>query len=164
LEINNSIVSHLPLGDLLKAIAICLRRVMPDEFAGLVVYDPEIDQLLLHAIGTPNVEGVPPPGLPIPLKSYPGLAFTTGQIVRRNRIDRTEFPEDPILYVQTRDGKRAESLCVVPLSSHGRKFGVFGLASTSEHGFNDDDVEMLSDMGAFSITRTRFGQARPGMR
>ena len=115
LELNNSIVSHLALSDLLKAIAECIRRIMPDEFAGLVLHNRETDQLALHAIDTPNVDMVPQPGLRIPEESYPGLAFRSGEIVLRNRIDPAEFPGDPILRVKTRDGKRAESLCAVPL-------------------------------------------------
>jgi formate hydrogenlyase transcriptional activator len=143
LEINNSIVSHQTLPDLLRAIAVCLRRLIQDEFAGLVLHDPHTDQLLLHAIDTPNVEVAPPAGLPIPMASYPGLAFSSGEIVRRNRIDRSEFPEDPILHIQTREGRRVESLCVAPLLSHGRKLGVLGLASTAENSFSDDDVQLL---------------------
>jgi formate hydrogenlyase transcriptional activator len=148
LDVNNSIVSHLALPDLLKAIAVCLRSVIPDEFAGLVLYDSESERLLLHAIDTPNVAQRPPAGMPLPWESYPGLAFRSGKVVLRNRIDPAEFPEDPILQVRTRDGKRAESLCTLPLSAHGKKLGVLGLASTTADSFDDNDVQMLQGIAA----------------
>ena len=53
LEINNAIVSHLNLGDLLRAISACLRRKIPHDLAGLALFDPETNQLRAHALDFP---------------------------------------------------------------------------------------------------------------
>lgn len=45
LEVNNAIVSHLELPELLKAISACLRQAISHDAAGLVLYDSETHQL-----------------------------------------------------------------------------------------------------------------------
>lgn len=54
LEINNAVVSHLNLRDLLKAISACLRQVIPHDLAGISLYDSESRQLLSHALDFPK--------------------------------------------------------------------------------------------------------------
>src|SRR5262249_15788366 len=50
LEVNNAIVSHLALPELLKSISACLRRVLPHDFAGMALYDADRDQLRVQAL------------------------------------------------------------------------------------------------------------------
>ena len=53
LEINNAIVSHLDLAQLMKAISGCLRREIPHDFAGLSIYDAERQVLRVHGLEAP---------------------------------------------------------------------------------------------------------------
>jgi formate hydrogenlyase transcriptional activator len=50
LEINNAVVSHLSLRDLLKAISLSLRRVISHDAALLTLHEPGSNQLRLHAL------------------------------------------------------------------------------------------------------------------
>ena len=50
LEINNAVVSQLDLRELLKAISLSLRKVIPHDAALLTLYDPETGQLRLQAL------------------------------------------------------------------------------------------------------------------
>src|SRR5262245_3533953 len=50
LEVNNVAVSTLDLQELLNAISTCLRRVIPHDYASLALYEPESQQLRLHAL------------------------------------------------------------------------------------------------------------------
>src|SRR5262249_25169494 len=45
LEINNAVVSHLELGDLVKTISASLLGILPHEAAGIALYEPEQNQL-----------------------------------------------------------------------------------------------------------------------
>ncbi len=53
LEINNEIVLHLSLPELLGAISACLRREIPHD-AGLALYDSATHQLQAHALEFPH--------------------------------------------------------------------------------------------------------------
>ncbi len=69
MEINNAVVSNLNLPELLAAIAAFLRHVMPHDFAGLALYDPDCDRLRVQALDyTRNLEifGTPRPDEKIP--------------------------------------------------------------------------------------------------
>ena len=54
LEINNAIVSHLDLEQVLRAVSDCLRREIKHDFAGLALYNEELKELRLHALDFPN--------------------------------------------------------------------------------------------------------------
>lgn len=87
LEVNNAVVSRLDLQELLEAISACFRRVMPSEFVGIALYDPDAGQLRVHArdyeqnqelFGTTDL---------IPLEgTAPGKAFTTRRTVLLRRF------------------------------------------------------------------------------
>ena len=93
LEINNAVVSHLELQELLKAISACLRRVIPHDFASFCLYDPAIHQLRAHALDFHGNQDFVESGDPIPLEGTPeGLAFTTQQTVHVRRLSSRSFP------------------------------------------------------------------------
>ena len=48
LEINNAIVSHLDLVQVLRAVSDCLRREIKHDFAGLALYNEERKELRLQ--------------------------------------------------------------------------------------------------------------------
>ena len=146
LEINNAVVSHLELRELLISISACLRRVIQHDLEGFCLYDPATNQLRAHAMGFSNNQGFVGEGEPIPLEGTPeGLAFTTQQTVHIKRLDRTEFPAEVIKRCATQGLK---SVCVVPLISRGNVLGTLSVMSMREHAFTDDDAKLLSWIGA----------------
>ncbi|BCA55265.1 HyfR-type DNA-binding transcriptional activator [Nitrospira sp. KM1] len=146
LEVNNAVVSHLELRELLKAISTCLRRVMPHDLAGFALYDPGTGQLLTHALDFPRNQDFIEAGVAIPLEGTPeGRAFTSRQAVRIKHLSLSEFPAEII--------KRAEleglkSGCAVPLISHGRVLGTLSVVSLRDDAFSTDDAELLTQIGA----------------
>ena len=76
LEINNAVVSHLGLRELLKEISACLRRLIPHDLAGLALYDPESCQLRAHVLDFPGKQDFVESGTVIPWEGTPeGLAL-----------------------------------------------------------------------------------------
>lgn len=139
LEINNTLVSNLNLRELLSAISACLGRVMPHDVAGLALYDAKINKLRVTALEFPADENVFIEGEIIELEGTPGgLSFTTRQPV----MSGLDHLADPV-------GKRAglKSGCTVPLISHDRALGILGVASLKENAFNEDDIELLNEVG-----------------
>jgi formate hydrogenlyase transcriptional activator len=139
LEINNTLVSNLNLTEVLAAISKCLRRVMPHDAAGLSLYDSAIKKLRVTALDFPSDENVFIADEIIELDGTPGgRAFTTRQPV----IIRSDEP--PVALA-----KRAglKSGCVVPLISHDRVLGTLGVGSLQENAFDEDDADLLNQIG-----------------
>ena len=131
LEINNAVVSHLELRELLKAISACLRRVIPHDLAWFCLYDPATHQLQTHALDFPSHQDFVEAGDPIPLEGTPeGLAFTTQQ----TGSDQKSQPHG-VSCGDHEAGGAAEGLksgCAVPLILHGRALGTLSVVSMHE--------------------------------
>ena len=145
LEINNAIVSHLDLVEVLKAISNCLRREIKHDFAGLALYDPERHELRLHALDFPPDQNFLEKGQLIPLVGTPAsLAFSTRKPVLRHRPDFEEFPSDIMKLAYARG---IRSGCAVPLICHDKIVGSMVVASLRESAFTEHDVELLTQIG-----------------
>lgn len=145
LEINNAIVTHLELPQLLNAISGCLRRVIPHALAGFCLYDPATHQLRAHALNFPRNQEFVGMGESIPLEGTPeGLAFTSQQTVRVRSLNLTEFPAE-IMKRAAAEG--LNSGCAVPLILGGRALGTLSVVSMHEDAFSDDDAKLLSWIG-----------------
>ena len=68
LEINNAVVAHLDLAQVLKTVSACLRREIKHDFAALALYNPELHELRLHALDFPDDPPFLKQGQLIPLK------------------------------------------------------------------------------------------------
>jgi formate hydrogenlyase transcriptional activator len=141
LEVSNMLVSNLDLRELLSAISVFLRRVIPHDLAGIALYDPAANQLRLAALDFPAKENFFVEGEIIPLDGNPaGVAFTT----RRSILSSEPQVIDPL-------GKRfaeagVKSCCTVPLVSHDRSLGVLAVSSLRENAFTEEDAELLGQI------------------
>jgi formate hydrogenlyase transcriptional activator len=142
LEVNNMLVSNLNLRELLSALSVCLRKVVPHDAAGLALYDYSINQLRISALEFPTKENLFVEGEIIPLDESPsGHAFTTRQTVVMNNVAGEKSPR----------GKRfadagVKCCCFIPLVSHDWALGVLSVASLRENAFTSDDVELLNQI------------------
>src|SRR5262245_55643257 len=90
LEVNNFAVSTLDLQELLNAISTCLRRVIPHDYASLALYEPESQQLRLHALEFVAGKGLMQENIPVAVEGTPcGLAFRSRQPVWINQFSIT---------------------------------------------------------------------------
>jgi GAF domain-containing protein len=145
LDVNNAVVSHLDLRDLLQAISAFLRRLVPHEFSSVAIYDPESNQFRLGALDYPEHQSFLRESDLVPIEGTPaGLAFKTGKPTMRKLLDLEEFPSEIMKRLAARGVK---SGCSVPLISHERVLGVLSLGSTRDAAFNEDDVELLGQIG-----------------
>jgi formate hydrogenlyase transcriptional activator len=141
LEVNNAVASNLDLRQLLRAITSCLREVMPHDATGLAIWDENIKQLRMHAVQA-NDPGPIAEGQPIPMEGTPsGLAFKTGQTVRRDRNDFEEFYSPYFRKMIEAIGLKCG--CNVPLKVQDRVIGVLSLGSYKEAAFTQQDVNLL---------------------
>jgi len=146
LEVNNAVISHLELRELLKAISISLSRVVPHDLAGFALFDQENQRLTAHALDFPHNQDFVETDGAIPMEGTPeGRAFTSRQTVLIRNLDTTEFPAD---IVKRAKAAGLKSGCAVPLVSHGRALGTLSVVSMQENAFSQDDAELLTQLGA----------------
>jgi formate hydrogenlyase transcriptional activator len=139
LDVNNTIVSSLDLRELLNAVSMSIRRLVPHEYASLSLYDAETERLQIHALDFPASKGLIQEGLWIPVEGTPhGRALTSRQPLFVTLQDIEEFELTPRI--------RAEGLksgCFLPLISHGRPLGTLVVASLQAETFPQKDADLL---------------------
>lgn len=143
LAVNNAVVAHLDLEELLAAVSASLRQVVAHDVSGIALYDPASDQLRAHVLGGGDRASAPyfARGVPIPFSGTTGgEAFTTGQPVFANKPDFARFHSDYARQIYEAGIRSGGS---IPLIAHGRKLGVLGVASRREDAFTPDDIDLL---------------------
>jgi formate hydrogenlyase transcriptional activator len=146
LEVNNAVVSHLDLRELLRSISPRLRQVLPNDGAFLALHDADSQKLRVLALDMsadiyPFVEGIEST-----LDGVPeGEAIRTKKPVLVRQIDFTRF-HSPLVKKAYENGIRAG--CVVPLIAHGRVLGAISVVSMKEAAFTDDDATLLDQCGS----------------
>src|SRR5438034_919221 len=146
LEVNNILVTSRELPELFLGIVATLERVIHHDYTSLALFDPATGLLKIHALDFPGGQNLIGPEATVPLDASPaGRCFTSGQpaIFRGAELDR--FPLE-ILRILRREG--VETVCCVPLSTHGRIIGTLNLAARRAEAFPPEDVELLQQVAA----------------
>src|SRR5262245_27928406 len=145
LEINNAVVSNLNLPELLAAISASLHRVLPHDFAGMALYDPEHDQLRVQALDYAQNQKIFGTTDLIPLKgNAAGKAFTSRKTVL---LRSSEWAESSLEVVRRVVAGGFKSSCHVPLISRDRALGTLDMMSLREDAFTEEDADLLSQVG-----------------
>ena len=142
LDINNALVSHLDLSELVRAISSSLQPVVPNECVALAIYDSETGKLFAQAVSSvisPMPEGIyyDPEG------TTSGVTFKSGRPLYLPRPDYENFPS-PVTHGFFKSGLK--SLYSMPITIHGRKLGVMSISSVREDAFSKDDQELFQQI------------------
>jgi formate hydrogenlyase transcriptional activator len=142
LDINNALVSHLDLSELVRAVSSSLQPVVPNECVALAIYDSETDKLFAQAVSSvirPMPEGIyyDPEG------TTSGATFKSGRPLYLPRPDYENFPS-PVTHGFFKSGLK--SLYSMPIAIHGRKLGVMSISSVREDAFSKDDQELFQQI------------------
>jgi formate hydrogenlyase transcriptional activator len=133
LDLTNRMVTKLELRDLLREIVASIRQCMQCDKVGVALPDPEDGELRRYVSDHAGYE-----------------EMSVGSVPERSRIVfRTGKP-----LIATREELAAEfegaiglnSLCVYPLIMRERVLGVFGLESSRENAFTQDDLTFLGQV------------------
>src|ERR1051325_5360004 len=137
LDINNAVVSHLDLNELMHVISESLQRVVPHDVSGIGLYDPEAGELRAHVLEYPGDIPAYARGTVIPLEGTTGgVAFTTGKPVF---VKRPDFETFNSVYARKSFELGFRSGGSIPLIAHGRKLGTVAVASFREDAFSEAD-------------------------
>ena len=163
LEVNNAVISHLDLKDLVRSVSATLRDIMPHDSAGIALYEPEHNHLREYTnVAYKDLDAFQE-GETIPIEGTPaGQVFLTGEPLLIRRPNPEAFPADR--YSQRPVEGTPKSACLALLSSHGRKLGIAGVSSIQEEKFTESDLELftqISDQIALAVDNSlNFERAR----
>src|SRR5712691_4862546 len=141
LDVNNVLVTSREVGELFRGIVGSLERVIHHDFTSLALLDPATGLLKIHALDFPGRQELLKQEITVPRDSSPsGRAISTGLplLVRGAELER--YPSEALRFLRS---EGIETLCCVPLTTHGRTFGSLNLASRRGEAFTAEDVELL---------------------
>src|ERR1700688_1037907 len=140
LEVNNSIITKLSQGELLRAVCAALQGVLPFNRSAITLYVPERDTLRIFAQNDDQVSEFFSVGRELDRRdSHAGWAFDYQQpLIRRNLDIEKESSTERLLAEQ---GVR--SICVAPLIVAGKSIGTLNLASNKADEYSNADGELL---------------------
>ena len=144
LAINNALVAHLDLRELVRAISNSLNQVIRHDFVGLAIFDPESGNFFAQAADSelqPMSDGI----FYDPEGTVGGLCFKTRQPVYAPRPDPEKFPSPVTKKFYERGMK---TLYAVPLMVHGRILGVMSISCSREDALTADDRELFQSIGS----------------
>ncbi len=145
LRMTNTMASTLNLREVFKAVSLCLREMVPQEYASLILYQSTTNRVRLEALDFPDNEGALTEGAMSDVAgSLAGLAFERrGPAVANTLPDLQAFAHAvPQLLVR----KGFHSMCSLPLLSRERVIGCLNLASRQEQAFGEQDLAFLSQV------------------
>jgi formate hydrogenlyase transcriptional activator len=146
LDVNNAVVSHLDLRELFHAIAASLRRVIPQEYTSLTLYDEQRQSLRIHALAFPAGKGLVQEALDVPFDGAPAArAIRERRAVVMSREDLEQLDSD-VGRTLLAEGIRTQ--CLVPLLSRGRVLGTLNVGRLQETPFTAAEVDLLGQAAA----------------
>jgi formate hydrogenlyase transcriptional activator len=133
LDITHRIVTKLELRDLLREIVGSIKDLMQYESVGVALPDCDDGELRRYVVDSPGQAELKP-------EQVADLAKTVFRTGRPINATKEELAADP------RVPTARNSLCLYPLISRDRVLGVFGVGSSSENAFIEDDLTFLGEV------------------
>ena len=146
LEVNNVLITSRELPELFRGIVNTLERVIHHDYTSLALLDSQTGLLKIHALDFPGHQLSLKQEITVSRDTSPsGQAIASGQpfLARGSEIDR--YQNEIILVLRTAG---VQSMCCVPLITHGQAFGTLNVASRRNDAFSPRDVELLQHVAA----------------
>src|SRR5208283_3062106 len=143
LEINNHVISHLDVKELLRAASASLREYFDNDFAGVWIIDKGHNRLQSAALDFPHSHG---------FMDYITMPAITGEDLHKMRTRQPELwtrAEMQMLPPVVRDALATEGievLIVTPLRTSNRPLGGRRMRSKKTDHFRADDLDLLAQI------------------
>jgi formate hydrogenlyase transcriptional activator len=146
LEVNNVLITSREVPDLFRGIVKTLERVIHHDYTSLALLDSQTGWLRIHALDFPGNPSLIKQEITVPRDTSPsGQAIASGQpfLARGPEIDR--YQNEIIRALRT---SGVQTMCCVPLITHGKAFGTLNVASHRIEAFSPPDVELLQQVAS----------------
>ncbi len=139
LDLNNSIVSILDLRELFRAISANVRQVMECDYASILLPEPGGELLRVYARDFSAGGESWQEEIVVPAAGRPaGEVLKSGEPLILNREGLRQYGTHLNLWQMG-----LQSLCVLPMISHGRVIGTLNLGGLRDGAFSAGDVDFL---------------------
>jgi formate hydrogenlyase transcriptional activator len=140
LEINNHIIAHLDVNDLLRAASVSIRHYFQNAFTGFWLFEEGTKQLQCMTLDFPGSRGF--------VEDIPAPKITESDIeIMRMRgptlLNQQEIEALPDFVVQPFRSESIVSLASVPMVGSTNPLGVITLGSRQKDAFNLSDLDLL---------------------
>ncbi len=144
LEVTNALVANLDIGQLLTAIASCIRQVKSFDHATLALYDEKTGTLRSQVIG--HGESEVTESATIPLDTSPeGWVYTARKPLLLKGVSNEKWSFDRIPHLAHLSLK---SGCWIPLLGPDGALGTVNMFSRRAENFTDHDVSLLTQIAS----------------
>jgi formate hydrogenlyase transcriptional activator len=143
LQINNAIITNLTQPALLHAVSEAIHRVISFDRCAITLYQPENDTFRFLAVEGELQSDYFRPGLEASRKDT-CIAWVFDHqrpLVRRNLEKEREYANEHRLAAEG-----IQSMCVLPLVTHGECFGALSLVSREKDRYSDEDAAFLQEV------------------
>lgn len=143
LEVSKSIALHRDLKPLLQDLAKRLPSVVPFEYIGLILHNPEQNMMQAYYVGTGDGASLPP-GLELPVEeSAGGWVFKTQKPIIVPRLEtEARFPRVTEILKQI----GAESYFMFPLTTSVRRLGAMFIARKRPSEFREGESDFMQQV------------------
>jgi formate hydrogenlyase transcriptional activator len=146
LEVNNVLVSTRELPELFRGIVSTLERVIHHDYTSLALLDPFTGLLKIYALDFPGRQELIKPEVTILRDMSPsGDAIASGKSVCVRGAELDRYPSE-VIEILRKDG--IQTICCIPLITHGRTFGTLNVASRRLEAFPGREISLLQQVGA----------------
>ena len=159
LDLNNSVVSHLELREVLRCVTPSIRNTLRLDGVALMLPDAANGMLQLYALDFPVGNGTLYQGMSRPLDgSLLSQVFRSGKPWVGNVDDLTGAGLDNRVI----SGTGVETICMLPLARYNSILGVLCLVRLHRDAFTSSDVEFLAHIaGQVAVAIENAFEQRP---
>ncbi|HYN08311.1 MAG TPA: sigma 54-interacting transcriptional regulator [Vicinamibacterales bacterium] len=144
LEINNAVVAHLGMDEMLEAIGASLGRVIQHDGCGLVLFDPETRTYRCHVLKSDG-KRFTEEGPADETACSAGSAMASGEPAVLGEQELRAMASDSD-FVRRLLEKGVRSFTRIPLRSHDRVLGSLNLGRLRDAAFTPEDVDLLNQV------------------
>jgi formate hydrogenlyase transcriptional activator len=147
LEINNNVVSQLAIGDVFRAASAAIRSYFGNDFTGIWLINRHSNQLESVLLDFPSGKGLLADVTPKELTEDDFSRFRA----RQPEIwSLAEIEKLPPAIAENLRSESIRSIAITPLVTASGPLGLLAMGSRSPDAFRQDDLDLLSQIGAQS--------------
>jgi formate hydrogenlyase transcriptional activator len=144
LRLTTRVTSSFDLRELLRIIAASIREVVRCDRAGILLKEPQSDQLRVYALGIPDQNGLFREDQVLPRSGSAAKALESLEPVIDNNVDPSIYGLDSS---RLPPDERVRSACLIPLVNQGRALGLLGVARhAGDEPFSGEEATFLFQM------------------
>ena len=145
-EMNRSLVSSMDVRHLFPTALSAISKVVPHEFAGLCIYDPEEKVMRNVALGSPEHNRVMTLGAAVPMEQTPAARAYVEGVTKQFR--RAEMSAINSSFTRNLLNQGIESVLCLPLRDARHVIGIMNVGTVRAEAFSEIERTLLQEVAA----------------